>query len=103
MVYVKPVMRVLSGVALAVACALHHQSAYGQSAAGSGGSTTPSGSPAASSDAERVDVSTIVVTGTRITTRGFEAPTPTTMVTAEDLAKTAQPNIFTSITQLPSL
>ena len=36
MVYVKPVMRVLSGVALAVACALHHQSAYGQSAAGSG-------------------------------------------------------------------
>ena len=103
MVYIKPVTRVLSGVALAVACVLHHQTAYGQSAAGSGGSTTPSGSPAASGDAEHLDVSTIIVTGTRITTRGFEAPTPTTMVTAEDLQKTAQPNIFTSITQLPSL
>ena len=35
------------------------------------------------------------MTGTRITTRGFEAPTPTTMVNAEDLQKSAQPNIFT--------
>jgi iron complex outermembrane recepter protein len=103
MVYVKPVMRLLGGVALSVAFSLHHQPAYGQSAAGSGESTTPSGSPAAGGDAEHVDVSTIVVTGTRITTRGFEAPTPTTMVTAEDLQKTAQPNIFTSIAQLPSL
>src|SRR5207237_4693932 len=40
---------------------------------------------------------------TRITSRGFTAPTPTTIVTAEDIAKTAQPNIFTSVTQLPSL
>jgi iron complex outermembrane recepter protein len=103
MVCVKPVMRLVGGVALSVALSLHHRPAYAQSAVGSGESRSPSDSAAASSAAEQSDASTIVVTGTRITSRGFTAPTPTTMVTAEDLQKTAQPNIFTSIAQLPSL
>ncbi|WP_333838620.1 TonB-dependent receptor plug domain-containing protein [Novosphingobium sp.] len=45
----------------------------------------------------------IVVTGSRITTSGFKAPTPTTMVDAGAIASNAQPNIFTTIAQLPSL
>jgi outer membrane receptor protein involved in Fe transport len=48
-------------------------------------------------------VEEIVVTGSRITASGFTAPTPTTVIGAEDLANNAQPNIFTTIAQLPSL
>jgi outer membrane receptor protein involved in Fe transport len=77
--------------------------AHGQTAAGDPDTTPASGSSAVSSEADKSDAATIVVTGTRITSSGFTAPTPTTMVNAEDLAKSAQPNIFTSITELPSL
>ncbi|MGW8205197.1 TonB-dependent receptor domain-containing protein (plasmid) [Sphingomonas bisphenolicum] len=45
----------------------------------------------------------IVVTGSRITTSGFNAPTPTTVIGEEQIANNAQPNIFTTIAQLPSL
>ncbi|MEG8021909.1 TonB-dependent receptor plug domain-containing protein [Sphingomonas aerolata] len=45
----------------------------------------------------------IVVTGTRITTSGFNAPTPTTVIGEEQILKNAQPNIFNAIAQLPSL
>jgi iron complex outermembrane recepter protein len=98
MVYVKPVMRLLSGVALAVALSLYQRPAFAQTSADA--AAAPGGAPAANND---LDVSTIVVTGTRITLTGFTAPTPTTMVNAEDLQKSAQPNLFTTITQLPSL
>ncbi|WP_066799636.1 TonB-dependent receptor plug domain-containing protein [Sphingomonas soli] len=59
--------------------------------------------PAASSDdAERQDPG-IVVTGTRIISSGFNAPTPTTVIGTEELERTAQPNIFNTVIQLPSL
>ncbi len=45
----------------------------------------------------------IVVTGSRIVSNGFSAPTPTTVIDAEQISKNAQPNIFTTIAQLPSL
>ena len=45
----------------------------------------------------------IVVTGSRITASGFTAPTPTTMIGAADIARNAEPNVFTTIAQLPSL
>ena len=45
----------------------------------------------------------IIVTGSRITTGGFTAPTPTTVIDASAIAANAQPNIFTTIAQLPSL
>ena len=45
----------------------------------------------------------IVVTGSRITSAGFNAPTPTQVLGAAQLAKNAEPNIFTTVTQLPSL
>jgi len=45
----------------------------------------------------------IIVTGTRIRSTGFTAPTPTQVLGTADLERAAQPNIFTAITQLPSL
>ena len=48
-------------------------------------------------------VTEIVVTGTRIRATGFTAPTPTQVLGTADLERAAQPNIFTAITQLPSL
>ncbi|WP_242148785.1 TonB-dependent receptor plug domain-containing protein [Sphingomonas sp. BAUL-RG-20F-R05-02] len=56
-------------------------------------------------EASRADAaaSDIVVTGSRIATRGFTAPTPTTVIGAQDIAQNAQPNIFNTIAQLPSL
>ncbi|WP_369059006.1 TonB-dependent receptor [Caulobacter sp. 73W] len=48
-------------------------------------------------------LSEIVVTGTRIRSSGYTAPTPTQVLGQADLERAAQPNIFTAITQLPSL
>ncbi|MGN7159816.1 TonB-dependent receptor plug domain-containing protein [Sphingomonas sp. SAFR-052] len=49
------------------------------------------------------DAPDIVVTGSRITTSGFTAPTPTTVLDETAIAANAQPNIFNTIAQLPSL
>ena len=46
---------------------------------------------------------TVVVSASRITASGFAAPTPTTVIGARDIEQNAQPNIFTTINQLPSL
>jgi iron complex outermembrane receptor protein len=45
----------------------------------------------------------VVVTGSRIVSGGFSAPTPTQVLNAESIARNAQPNIFTTVAQLPSL
>ncbi|GLI96847.1 TonB-dependent receptor [Sphingobium sp. BS19] len=45
----------------------------------------------------------IVVTGSRITSSGFKAPTPTTMIGEAQIEANAQPNIFNTVAQLPSL
>jgi iron complex outermembrane recepter protein len=103
MIQIKPAMRLFGGVAFSVALSLYHSAAHGQSSAGNGEPPPSGSSPAASSEADQHDAATIVVSGTRITSRGFTAPTPTSMVTSDDLAKSAQPNIFTTLTQLPSL
>lgn len=49
------------------------------------------------------DVEQVTVSSTRLQAAGFDAPTPTTVVSAADLQKTAQPNIFESLVQLPAL
>ncbi|GAA0554002.1 outer membrane receptor protein involved in Fe transport [Rhizomicrobium palustre] len=60
--------------------------------------------PAAAQSAGGADtLETIVVTGTRIQASGFTAPTPTQVIGTEQIEKNAQPNIFTTIAQLPSL
>ncbi|QGP81228.1 TonB-dependent receptor plug domain-containing protein [Sphingobium sp. CAP-1] len=68
--------------------------------------TAPVQSIAPQEDAAQADASRaadIVVTGSRITTSGFNAPTPTTVIGEEQIANNAQPNIFNTIAQLPSL
>ena len=90
----KPVSRLATGVALTALLSLHYDPVFGQA---------PADNSQSGRGDNRADLSEVVVTGTRITSRGFSAPTPTTIVNSEDIAKTAQPNIFTSVTQLPSL
>jgi iron complex outermembrane recepter protein len=49
------------------------------------------------------DISEIVITGSRIVSPNFSAPTPVQTISADQIAANAQPNIFTTIAQLPSL
>lgn len=49
------------------------------------------------------DVEQVTVSSTRLQAAGFNAPTPTTIVSAADLAKSGQPNVFDAVTQLPAL
>jgi outer membrane receptor protein involved in Fe transport len=60
----------------------------------------PAPAPKAQADDKAVEVT---VTASRITTRGFKAPTPTTSIDSSQIANMAEPNVFTTITQLPSL
>ncbi len=53
--------------------------------------------------APKADQTEIIVTGSRIISRGFTQPTPTTTLTPLEIAKAAQPNVFNTVTQLPSL
>ena len=45
----------------------------------------------------------VTVSASRISASGFEAPTPTTVVGSKDIEQSAQPNLYTTITQLPAL
>ena len=49
------------------------------------------------------NIEQVTVSSTRITTAGFDAPTPTTVVSADEIEKQANSNVFTTITQLPSI
>ncbi len=71
---------------------------------------TTTADPAPAAEVPQADATTqadqndqIVVTGSRIVASGFTAPTPTTVIGAEQIAANAQPNLFNTIAQLPSL
>ena len=67
-------------------------------------SPSPTAAPQAQTeDAGAPRSADIVVTGSRITTSGFNAPTPTTVIGEEQIINNAQPNVFNTIAQLPSL
>jgi outer membrane receptor protein involved in Fe transport len=53
--------------------------------------------------APKSDEHVVTVTGSRISARGYNQPTPTTTLTSDDIEKAAQPNIFNAIAQLPAL
>lgn len=59
--------------------------------------------PPAEADSGSNVLSTVVVTGSRISARGFTQPTPTTRMVAADLEKSAEPNLFNAIADLPAL
>jgi outer membrane receptor protein involved in Fe transport len=58
--------------------------------------------PAFAQQAEQ-GVESVTVSSSRIMSSGFTAPTPTTVINAGELEKQANTNVFTTITQLPSL
>ncbi len=59
---------------------------------------TPTNPPA--QDEAPASASDIVVTGTRITASGFNAPTPTTVIGEAQIQANAQPNIFNTVAQI---
>jgi iron complex outermembrane recepter protein len=48
-------------------------------------------------------VEQVVVSSTRLQSAGFDAPTPTTVVSAADLEAASRPSVFDAITNLPAL
>lgn len=48
-------------------------------------------------------ISEVVVTGSRITSSGYTQPTPTSMISAQDIELDASPNLFNTIAELPVL
>ncbi|HWY63181.1 MAG TPA: TonB-dependent receptor [Rhizomicrobium sp.] len=53
--------------------------------------------------AQETAVEQVVVTSTRLQNTDFDAPTPTTVVSAADLVAAGKPSVFEAITQLPEL
>ena len=49
------------------------------------------------------ELATAVVSSTRLQNAGFDAPTPTQVLSSSDLAKIADPNIFDAVIELPAL
>ena len=100
-----------SATSLAVlATAIAWAPAAAQTAAPGAGvpASTQSADPAApepptASEDRSASTADVVVTGTRINSSGYNAPTPTTVIGEDQILKNAQPNIFTAIAQLPSL
>jgi outer membrane receptor protein involved in Fe transport len=87
----------LLSIACALAAGAHAQSPQTDSALPSSEAVGQSPNEGAAAAAE------IIVTGSRITTAGFSAPTPTTVIGVEAIERNAQPNVFNTIAQLPSL
>lgn len=94
-----PGSKTLIHLAALTACAVLALPALAQSAETP--ATTPDAAPEVNPGASVL--STVVITGSRISARGFTQPTPTTRLTASDLEKAAHPNIFQSLVELPAL
>ena len=71
--------------------------------ASAGSASAQSAPEPAPAESASTTLNEVMVTGTRIRSSGFSAPTPTQVLGQADLERAAQPNIFTAITQLPSL
>ncbi|MHB1206166.1 MAG: TonB-dependent receptor domain-containing protein [Rhodospirillaceae bacterium] len=56
----------------------------------------------ASQTAQAPAIEEVVVTGSRIVRDGYEAPTPVTVVGAEQLEQAAKPNVFDAIASMPA-
>jgi outer membrane receptor protein involved in Fe transport len=59
--------------------------------------------PAATAPAEAPPATDIVVTGSRIARSGFDAPTPVTVTTGEDVKLSGQPNVERALLELPQV
>ena len=59
--------------------------------------------PAPPSDPSKQDVEVVVVTGSRVQRDGYESPTPVSIVSADEIAKSATPNIADFVNTLPAV
>jgi iron complex outermembrane receptor protein len=82
----------LAGVSLVVLAATFAAPVFAQAAP----------APAAAAPAANEPEATIVVTGSRLANSGFNAPTPVTVVGAQDIARQAAPNIAEVLNQVPA-
>jgi outer membrane receptor protein involved in Fe transport len=110
-----PIQRTLISLAVSSACTLlcanalaqEQVQAQAEAAAAPAGTAAPEAqAPSVAPDAvPTVNASTNVVrvSGSRIVSRGFSQPTPTTSLNAADLEKAAKPNLFNTLTELPAL
>jgi iron complex outermembrane receptor protein len=90
-----PGHRTLIHLAVLGACASLALAAHAQDAA-------PADAEPANASGSNV-LSPVVVSGSRISARGFTQPTPTTRMVAADLEKVAKPNLFNALAELPAL
>lgn len=74
--------------------------AYAQSEAAE---DTPSAAPDAAASADTVAVEELVVTGTRLSNSGFDAPTPVSVISGEEIARAAPSTVADYVNQLPAL
>src|SRR5438067_7507483 len=95
----KPLQRSLINLAVASACGMLGAAAHAQQAQAGDTRTADTAGPAQPAK----DMTVVRVSGSRIAARGFTEPTPTTTLTAEELAKDAQPNLSTTLAELPAL
>lgn len=106
-----PVQRTLISLAVASACwsvgAAHAQQTQPDPApaADTAVQTTPADAPdsVAAPTADAAPTTVVRVSGSRIAARGFTMPTPTTSLTSADLEKSAKPNLFNTLAELPAL
>ncbi|MGF6271734.1 iron complex outermembrane receptor protein [Massilia sp. UYP11] len=110
-----PVQRTLISLAVASACwnvGIAHAQAQPEPApaADSAQQAAPpdaaptADAPAAAPAAADGSASNVVrISGSRIAARGFTMPTPTTSLTSADLEKSAKPNLFNTLAELPAL
>ncbi|WP_306391522.1 TonB-dependent receptor plug domain-containing protein [Telluria beijingensis] len=106
-----PVQRTLISLAVASACwsvgFAHAQQAQPAPAATETSADTaadtsaPPATPVAADDGAATTV--VRISGSRIAARGFTMPTPTTSLTSADLEKSAKPNLFNTLAELPAL
>src|SRR5437763_705466 len=94
-----PLNRSLINLAVASACGMLGAAAHAQQV--QAGDAPPADNAGQAQPAQ--DMTVVRVSGSRIAARGFTEPTPTTTLTAEELAKDAKPNLFETLTELPAL
>lgn len=107
-----PVQRTLISLAVASACwnvgIAHAQQVQPEPtpAADSAEQTTPADAAQATNvpaPADGAAATVVRISGSRIAARGFTMPTPTTSLTSADLEKSAKPNLFNTLAELPAL
>ena len=95
-----PNRRTVMNLAVASACCWIASPGYAQQPVPEAAAPT-SEAPGSVQPAEKMEV--ITVSGSRIASRGFTQPTPTTTLSSADLEKNAKPNVFNTLIELPAL